>query len=469
MIPKFIELSPLEYLLADIACSYDKTNEKIDWKERVRKGTTVIKIAYCYLEASYNQLIDPLKLLNIVIGFNETDEEHMTDTKLTTDQFDRWLCDKDNPVRLKAALLAYNDIILSRPTGYLISLDASSSGIQLLSILSSCKTTFGYTGGNTECTDLYNYVYQKYLKRLDENKTPQNLNENTYDIDRKKIKKGVMTAFYGSIATPRKLVGEDNLDVFFETLSDTLPGAWALNEYLIELWDIQYDKHKKNTRYGWTLPDGFEVKNEIKDKQIHKVNFMGENFYPEITVDKRPKFHKAQAPNIIHSIDALINREMVRRCYYDPKKINKIRQELMFPKHKTNLSLGTQGKKKSSYLLEIIRLYKETKFLSARILDYLDEDSIGCIYKLEPEVFKAIKALVQSLPKEPFEILVIHDNFKCLPSYGNDVRRTYNTILNEIHNSDILNHIIKSLGGKKLKIKREIKSEVILNANYTLT
>jgi hypothetical protein len=54
--------------------------------------------------------------------------------------------------------------------------------------------------------------------------------------------------------------------------------------------------------------------------------------------------------------------------------------------------------------------YLESGNLSARILDYLDSDTLQMV---DPA---PIRELIDSLPAKPFNIITIHDCFRCLPN-----------------------------------------------------
>lgn len=109
--------------------------------------------------------------------------------------------------------------------------------------------------------------------------------------------------------------------------------------------------------------------------------------------------------------------------------------------------------------------YMETGFLSARILDHLNEDNLGLVDQVE------IRKLLKSLPAKPFQVLTIHDAFRCLPQYGNDLRRQYNLQLQAIAKSDLLSSIISQLIGRKVHIGKLDPTlwQDIANTNYALS
>ena len=66
-----------------------------------------------------------------------------------------------NPIGLKAAILAYQQALKGEAIGYMVSLDACSSGLQILSLLVSCKKSFDLCGGIAEhYVNSYTTIYE---------------------------------------------------------------------------------------------------------------------------------------------------------------------------------------------------------------------------------------------------------------------------------------------------------------------
>ena len=82
-----------------------------------------------------------------------------------------------------------------------------------------------------------------------------------------------------------------------------------------------------------------------------------------------------------------------------------------------------------------------------------------------------VQELIDSLPAKPFQVMTIHDCFRCLPSYGNDLRKQYNLQLALIAKSDILSHMLTSITGHPVPITKDDPNmwEGILTANYALS
>lgn len=395
-VQEFRELTGMQYLMADIACKHDKAYEKLGWDQRLHH----------FSEIDFD---DPKTFKNA-----------------------------SNPVGLRAAYLALRDAVSQKPSGYMISLDAASSGFQLLSLLVSCPTSWKLCGGDENILDAYAYVYNHMNTGL--------------TLDRKDVKQSIMTALYGSVATPKAVFGED-VDVFYDTMEQLAPGAWDLNLGIQELWD-EID----GTTYDWIMPDNFYACIETHDKEVIEFKFLDESYQVIQKVNERPRFHKGLGPNLIHSVDGMIVREMYRRCQYDIAIVERVLNLI-----KEGAS-GTDGKS-TDMVQTLWSHYENSGFLSARILDYLHHDTMGLVDA------QTIFELINSFPDRPFELLSNHDCFRCHPNYGNDLRRQYNTILADLNDSALLPFIASQVAEQDVKARKvgKIPREVILNANYTLS
>ena len=98
------------------------------------------------------------------------------------------------------------------------------------------------------------------------------------------------------------------------------------------------------------------------------------------------------------------------------------------------------------------------------MLQYIDHDNAGHV---DP---KKIMQMIGNMPKKPFEILTIHDCFRCLPNYGNDLRMQYNRVLSELAGSNLLANIVSQLVGKPITVRKYGDlSNAILESNYALS
>lgn len=394
--------TPLEYLKIDIAGNYDSALDKMNFEDRIN-----------WFDENKEKLVDLL----------ETAEE---------------------PALYYAGLQAYSKAEEGKPSGYPISLDACSSGLQFLSILIGCEKSAKLCGvvstGKRE--DSYTVLYEKMCQLIGD----------AAKIDRKDNKRAIMTALYGSTAVPREVFGTGELlDSFYKTMETEATGAWELNKSLQDLWQPYALSH------DWVLPDNFHVKCKIMSPKSTTVHFMNEPVEVFTKENAGTKHGLSLSPNIIHSIDGMVVREMQARCKFSPEKLVNIIKSLNSKAKSTN--------RENDKMLEILwNHYKQSGFLSARILNYIDVENMGNVDSL------IIAKLIQTFPDKPFNLISIHDCFRVLPNYGNDVRQQYNNILSDIASSNLLSYIASQIVGKKLTVNKrgDIAAKVKV-ADYALS
>ncbi len=333
----------------------------------------------------------------------------------------------DEPAEYYAAVLAYREMQKGNPIGYLISLDSTSSGIQLLSIMladikAAAKCNVINTG-NRE--DIYTILYKKMCDKVQDKEK----------IKREDVKKSIMTACYGSQATPKRIFGDGSAlyASFLAVMNEELPYIWKFMECCLDLWN------PTATEYGWVMPDNFHVHTKIKGLRTETVNFLNTPIEVTTKVCMPQEKGRSYSANITHSVDSLIVREMSRRCMYNKNKIERVKDIL------AHASIFKMEYNEKNEMLETLwKHYKESGFLSLRIIDYINPDTVS--YIDDPD---AVLNLINTLPEKPFNIITIHDAFKCHPNYGNDVRRQYKNLLKELAKSNILNNILRQLTGRE--------------------
>lgn len=264
-----------------------------------------------------------------------------------------------------------------------------------------------------------------------------------------------MTAFYSSKAVPKQVFGEGALlDVFYQTLEDLAPGAWALNEAMLGLWDPTTDEH------SWVLPDNFHVRVKVMSRVRETVHFLNQPFDIFYNINAPIEQGRSLGANTIHSIDGLIVRELTRRCDYNPRTVDRLYQLVPISNHGVSV-----GRAKDKMVITLWDHFQRSGYLSARILDYLDKDNLGLVDRSE------IKNLLDSLPVKPFKVVSIHDCFRVLPHYGNDLRRQYNLQLQLIGKSNLLSSLISQLVGQMIPVVKQDPNlwVQIIHTDYALS
>jgi hypothetical protein len=344
-------------------------------------------------------------------------------------QLDSLVATAAEPAQFFAAVQAYNKSIKGMPSGYPCSLDATASGLQILSLLSGCKQSARLCNlintGKRE--DAYTTVTNTLFQRMG----------GAHNVTYKQSKQALMTHLYGSVRVPEEVFGKDTpfLEAFYLTVDQLLPGANGLNYLLINLWDPQVHAH------CWTLPDGFDVVIKSMGTVEHPVTFCGQTIVvPEKVNMPLPKGLSLGA-NIVHSIDGMVVREMNRRCNYD--KDTFLWAKAILEGQVNKLGASTE-RTKDLALLRVLALYDMTGFMSLVVLEHLDTFNAAHLTDVHKQ---ALQNVMQSVPAAPFSLLTVHDCFRFHPNQGNNVRKQYRNILAELADSNILSAIISELRG----------------------
>lgn len=365
----------------------------------------------------------------------------------------------DEPALFAAGVRAWNLCRNGEPSGYPISLDATSSGLQILSALTGdrkaaeiCNVVNRMNGDEAERADAYTIVYHMMLEIIGE----------SGKIKREDTKKAIMTALYGSKAQPKEVFGEGLLlNIFYDTMNKAAPAAWELNEVFLNIWNPEA------TEYNWVLPDGFHVKTKVMDIEVETVHFQNEPFDVERKVNRPMENGRSLGANTVHSIDGMIVREVTARCDYDPEKIRHLRQMVEDLKGGYMVCGGDlmAEAEDTKMVRKLWGLYKESGYLSARILDYLQMHNIGEIDLPE------LDELLQSLPAKPFKVISIHDCFRVLPNYGNDLRFQYTYQLHLIARSNMLSFLLSQIMGRSVSVGKADPTmhRDVLDAEYALS
>lgn len=207
------------------------------------------------------------------------------------------------PILFYKHIKAIKQVVLGSKTRFIASVDATASGIQVLSALSGChesaKATNLIDTGNRNCA--YDIAANTMNKMLGGKLT------------RNQLKKPVMTLFYGSTAEPKNIFGEDTpeLEAFYKMLKSSFAGAYEAME------DIQSCHNPENMVNTWTLPDGHTAYVPVTDKVTKRIEVDELNhatFSHTAEIHAKPEYDVSLAANVTHSIDGYMVREVIRRA-----------------------------------------------------------------------------------------------------------------------------------------------------------
>lgn len=160
-------------------------------------------------------------------------------------------------------------------------------------------------------------------------------------------------------------------------------------------------------------------------------------------------------------VDSLMMREICTMAMYNPEQIAKIKALL----NQKVIDKEPANKKNLDMVKILVQRYKDSGFLSARILNYID----SCSFVLVPR--EPLEELINNLPARPFEVVGIHDCYRVLPNYGNDIRRLYIYQLYKLGRSNLLEFILTQLLGTRITINKGDPNmyKEILDSEYALS
>jgi len=401
------------------------------------------------------QKFTPLEYLKIDVASNYGLDKTTWDTRLAwfhanEHHLEELTKDAEEPALFYAGVQAYKKAAAGQPIKYMINLDATASGAQILAAIVGCEKSARMCNviDTGEREDFYTNVFRGMESRVGD----------CGSFDRSKVKAAAMTWLYGSSAEPKKAFGEGAvLDAFYQTMFEDAPGASELNMGLVSLWD------PSAYSYDWIMPDNFHVHDNVEGKVKHQAFFMDKTYDVIEKVNQPSDFGLSIGANTTHSIDGMVVREMERRCDYDLDQYVYLAEMIMQSSYARGKAIKVD-REKDDMVLTLWQHYKDSGFLSARILDHLDHYNMGLVD------YSVILKLLKSMPEKPFKVLSIHDCFRCHPNYGNDLRQQYNQILSELAASDILLFITWQVTKGNVQVSKLADiSKDVLNANYALS
>jgi len=146
--------------------------------------------------------------------------------------------------------------------------------------------------------------------------------------------------------------------------------------------------------------------------------------------------------NVIHSIDAFILRELLRRCNYDDAIVscaNELIEAELLERHMNGWT-PVQGDSDIDYFGE---QFVRSGQASVVILPFLNSHSIECLGTAH---LKALKRITnEMLQYRPFPVITIHDSFAAHANNVNWVRHWYKEILAELADSEVLSDILSQI------------------------
>lgn len=235
------------------------------------------------------------------------------------------------PMMAVKAINACRDAINSTPSGFLVNLDCTASGLQIMSALTGCKKTAAKV--NLINTGQRENVYERMANTM---------RQFGCDVDADIMKQPTMTVFYGSTEQPKVIFGDETpeLYAFYKVLQEDLTGAWTMLQTIQSQWSSDW------TRYGFKLPDGHTVDIPVmkpKDFKIEVAEFLKSTFTFRTKINESKDYSRELCANVVHAVDGYIVREMYRMAHAQgwqlatihdaffalPSNINQMRQNFV--------------------------------------------------------------------------------------------------------------------------------------------
>lgn len=234
------------------------------------------------------------------------------------------LVDKaESPYEFENAVKAFRKHQRGEKVSHMMYIDCSNQALQLYGVLTADYDTAyicNLSSGKTR-TDAYGMLAQQL-----------NIEFTTNIFTRKNCKKALMTTLYGKRHAEMVIAEEMNTtvealaielnidssenpnwfsDTFEHAMNTIAPNAMSAMAKMQALNDENIDT------YYWTMPDGFKVKYDVKrDVEFEgsrtSVNGTNFTFSTKTSVYGGTKYNAGMAPNIIHSIDGYVARQLIR-------------------------------------------------------------------------------------------------------------------------------------------------------------
>ena len=371
---------------------------------------------------------------------------------------DKW---KERPLYLKA-VQTIRKAQKGASTGHMVGLDATCSGMQIMSVMTGCKPGAKATGlinpnaradAYTECMSVVN-----------------NFITTNVIVSRSEIKEAVMTHLYGSKAEPEKLFGKDTeeLAAFHKAMRIMAPGASEMLEALIHSWKPYELAHE------WVLPDGYEVFIPVMQVQEDRIEVdeLGSSFTYQWSENLGVKKGVKNAANCVHSVDAYLLRTVIRRCNYDvnwANNCNRAIQSLLIERlYNKSGPVSKDGLDLSETALSLIDRYNACLLADTILLDHLEVDQLACLTSAH---LRKLSGTIQSmLDHKPFPVVTVHDDFRAHPNNLNHLRKHYREVLADIADSELLSDLLSQLYGQPVTVTKKSQdlSKYILNSNYAI-
>jgi hypothetical protein len=371
---------------------------------------------------------------------------------------------KERPLYLKAVTALYR-ACRGEAIGHMVGLDATCSGMSIMSVVTKCYK--GCLATNLIDPNLRNDAYTMVTNAAGA------MLEGDLIVTRQDSKDATMTTLYGSQAKPREIFGKDTpeLDAFYAGLIEVAPKAVELLGDLRLAWQPYALEHR------WVCPDNFNVRIKVMQKvegeRVEVDELDGATFTYDYYINEGTKTDLKLVANVTHSLDAYLLREMELRCNYNFVAVKNALYELQYEQDMRAKGIRAEVDltEATNMAQQLIAAWGGCEMPAARLFSYLTCDDVQ--YMADKHIAQMIHLASQVLARVPFEIVTVHDEFKCHANDCNWMRLTYAQIMADLARARVLEDIYEQITGVTPTYDGQHDADelaaLILESNYALS
>lgn len=370
---------------------------------------------------------------------------------------------KERPLYVKGVMALF-EACRQIASGHMVGLDATCSGMSIMSVLTKCYK--GCWATNLIDPDVRNDAYTLVTDNASE------VLGGGMVVTRDDAKNATMTGLYGSQAEPKKIFGEDTAELaaFYQGLSNTAPGAVEL------LADLKLAWQPYALYHAWDLPDCFRAHVKVMVKMEARIvleELDDTSFTHYYYINEGTERDLKLVANVTHSFDAYLLRCLVRRCNYDEQAVRKALGALLQGLADRDDGFApeqTMGEPECLADRLVVRWFA-CKVPDARLLPELTSQTIR--YMDTDHILQMINMASSMLEYKPFPVVTVHDEFKCHPNNVNRMRFHYVSILADLARGFALEDVYHQITGLTPYYEGAMDgnalAEMILNSNYAIS
>ncbi|AUV61875.1 RNA polymerase [Pseudomonas phage Littlefix] len=370
---------------------------------------------------------------------------------------------KERPLYVKAVMALF-DCCRGIAIGHMVGLDATCSGMSIMSVLTKCYN--GCYATNLIDPNVRNDAYTMVTDHASENLGGGLI------VTRQDAKDATMKGLYGSQAEPKKIFGEDTpeLAAFYVGLTKTAPGAVEL------LGDLRHAWQAGALFHAWTLPDCYRahVKVMVMQEARIEVDELDHSTFTHIFyVNEGTQGDLKLIANVTHSFDAYLLRCLVRRCNYNEERITKSDAILVAEAQARRAGKSYELVMEEAETIEdnLIERWFSSGVPDARLLDYLTKEGVKFMSDLH--IKQMIRIANEMLSYPSFPVVTVHDEFKCHPNNSTQMRKHYVSILADLARGSALEDVYEQITGDVPTyaggMDGDELAELILESNYAIS